>query len=373
MILLENAISEQVRRLILDELTMLGNISGQLELPEFIKRIFPKLSEMGSTDYRYTTAEADIRQHMVFGDDWSFDYLWYTYLDIGNISDKDFLYFLEQYVHPIIRRSRITDNLKQVYFDNVDCVVIINKYLPSCGYKLIPNGKIGELWTYKAVPTNSGVKGQVKNIICAATYKPEIVFVDALNNDIRITSNENKCLVYDQDIPENGLYWSTLVDWYAKKFDITESKEKEYIKRLAASLHSAPEKMLLQAYCTLMHEKKVDMPALIPQVYLYYDPQTLKQRGWKLFEHQKMDFLMIFSMSERVVIEIDGKQHYSENGIAAPKLYAEMVAAHRDMTLYGYDVYRFGGAEFQGDKNEVIKKLQTFFVRLMQKYGFNFE
>ena len=75
------------------------------------------------------------------------------------------------------------------------------------------------------------------------------------------------------------------------------------------------------------------LPALIPQVYLYYDPQTLKQRGYKLFEHQKMDFLMIFSHKDRIVIEIDGKQHYAEGATASPKLYSEMVRAHREMSL----------------------------------------
>ena len=174
--------------------------------------------------------------------------------------------------------------------------------------------------------------------------------------------------MYDEDIPAEGLYWNSLVKWYAQKYDIDESVEKEYIKRLMASLDSKPEKWLLQAYCTLMHDKNVDLPALIPQVYLYYDPQTQKQRGWKLLEHQKMDFLMIFSMSDRIVIEIDGKQHYATGNIASPELYAEMVAAQREMTLCGYEVYRFGGHEFQGDKDEVINKIQEFFMKLMEKH-----
>ena len=58
---MENVILEPIRRMIIDELTMLGCISGQLEFTEFIKRVFPKISEMSSTDPRYTTAEEDIR------------------------------------------------------------------------------------------------------------------------------------------------------------------------------------------------------------------------------------------------------------------------------------------------------------------------
>ncbi len=48
------------------------------------------------------------------------------------------------------------------------------------------------------------------------------------------------------------------------------------------------------------------MPALTLQVDLYYDPLILKQRGWKLFEYQKMDFMMLFSKANRIVIEADG-------------------------------------------------------------------
>ena len=138
---------------------------------------------------------------------------------------------------------------------------------------------------------------------------------------------------------------------------------------------AGPETWMLQAYYDLKKELGRDLPALIPQVYLYYDPQTLKQRGYKLFEHQKMDFLMVFSHKERVVIEIDGKQHYAEGKTASPKLYADMMRAHREMTLYGYDVYRFGGYEFTGAdsdenvKDQVLKTLKSFFRSLFCKYG----
>lgn len=52
-----------------------------------------------------------------------------------------------------------------------------------------------------------------------------------------------------------------------------------------------------------------------------------------------------------------------------------MVRAHREMALYGYDVYRFGGYEFVGAdtnkeiKERVIEDLKDFFRRLFYKYG----
>jgi len=79
------------------------------------------------------------------------------------------------------------------------------------------------------------------------------------------------------------------------------------------SLDSDPEKYMLEAYYKLTTTIGNHIPALISQVYLYYDPLTLKKRGWKVFEHQKMDFMMLFSKATRVVIEIDGKQHYAKD------------------------------------------------------------
>ena len=180
--------------------------------------------------------------------------------------------------------------------------------------------------------------------------------------------------------------WNDLVEWYATEHNLTDiqNPEKVFISRLCDCLDTSykakgaktgPETWMLQAYYDLKKELGIDLPALIPQVYLYYDPQTIQQRGYKLFEHQKMDFLMIFSHRDRIVIEIDGKQHYAEGSTASPKLYSQMVRAHREMSLYGYDVYRFGGYEFFGAdtdetvKNNVLENLKQFFVRLFDKYG----
>jgi hypothetical protein len=38
-----------------------------------------------------------------------------------------------------------------------------------------------------------------------------------------------------------------------------------------------------------------------------------------------MDFLLLFSNHIRVVLEVDGQQHYSVDGKASPQLYTEMV------------------------------------------------
>lgn len=306
-------------------------------------------------------------------------------IDYLNLSDEQFMFFLEQYVNPNIHHWRWNDEEeRRDPISNTELVNVVNRYIDHDGYKLVVSDTIGDKNFYKCISTRIGVQGEVKNIIFAAKYKPEIVFDDALNNDIRITKNENQCLIYNRPIPPTGVMWNDLVDWYAEEKNIDENREIVFIKRLCECLDtsfkaqgakSGPETWMLQAYYNLKKELGKDLPALIPQVYLYYDPQTLKQRGYKLFEHQKMDFLMVFSHKDRVVIEIDGRQHYAEGNSASPRLYSEMVRAQREMTLFGYDVYRFGGYEFVGadsdekKKEAVLDDLKQFFLRLFSKYS----
>ena len=381
------AIGELARQYIIGDLITIGCVSGQMSVSEFVRKVYPKVNQMPTTDHRFgmKTAIDDIHQHMDNNDDWEYEYLFFNYLDLLHTDEQDFKFFLEQYVHPSIRRFDWDDeDCKRLPFENKRCVEVINKYLSGEGYVLQPTDEIAGLPLYSVVTVTPGVKDSIKNIIFAAKFKPEIVFDDALNNDIRIMKNADQCLIYDRPIPANGVKWNKLVEWYAEKNRITENQEKCFLTRLCQSLDdsfkrkgakSGPETWMLQAYYELKDEKGIDPPALIPQVYLYYDPQTLKQRGYKLFEHQKMDFLMVFSHRDRVVIEIDGKQHYAEGEKASPKLYADMVKAHREMSLYGYDVYRFGGYEFIGAaedearKREMLDNIKKFYIRLFRKYG----
>jgi very-short-patch-repair endonuclease len=81
-----------------------------------------------------------------------------------------------------------------------------------------------------------------------------------------------------------------------------------------------------------------------------------------------MDFLLLLSNRDRVVLEVDGKQHYANGDIASPQLYADMVSEDRKLRLLGYEVYRFGGYElFDPEKGKVI--LNDFFMRLFEKHG----
>lgn len=361
------------RRLIIDELLMMGCISGQMSVSDFVQRVYPKARNMPTTDRRFgmKTAIDDIHQHMDNNDDWEFEYLFCTYLDLLHVDDSDFIYFVEQYTHPVIRRFYIGEEDERVECGN-KCVEAINKYLTSDGYKLVQSEKIGDKVIYSVVNLSPGVQGTIKNIIFASKYKPEIVLGDALNNDIKIVSNQDNCLVYDKNVLNGGISWNDLVDWYDEKLYILDTGM-GLKRRLRESLDSPPEYLFYDTYIEIMEKYHGKIPALLPQVYLYYDPKLERDRVRKIFEHQRMDFLMVFSQSQRVVIEIDGIQHYADciqgnsKHYASVDKYAEMVSAQREMTLAGYDVYRFGGKELYEPHmaKSVIKK---FFEMLFEKY-----
>lgn len=370
------SIQELTRQMIIDELLMIGCVTGHMGVAEFVRKVYPKANSLPTTDCRFgmTTAIDDIRQHMDRNNDWSFEELFYSYLDFLKINDEHFKYFLTQYVHPSIRRFQINDEFEELPFSNSVCAEAINKYLTSDGYELRETDTIANMPIYSVVPLNPGVNGQLKNIIFASKYKPEIVLSDALNNDVTIVNNADQCLVYDEPIGGHGITWKELQDWYDNGLYELDMGA-DMVTFMKNSLRDSPmERLFFDTYLEMVAGKEGKIPALFPQVWLYYDPKLQKDRIKKIFEHQRMDFLMLFSESQRVVIEIDGVQHYAEyvegnkKHYASVDKYAGMMAAQREMSLAGYDVYRFGAKELY---NPAIgkRKVCAFFDGLFSKYG----
>ena len=108
------------------------------------------------------------------------------------------------------------------------------------------------------------------------------------------------------------------------------------------------------------------LPAIVPQVYLHYDPYTIRdQPNGSPLARQRMDFLLLLPSHQRVVIEIDGKQHYADGDAASPQRSAEMVAEDRNLRLLGYEVYRFSGFELtQGEPRAIV---ESFLNRLIKR------
>ncbi|MFH8485318.1 hypothetical protein [Streptomyces longisporoflavus] len=227
-----------------------------------------------------------------------------------------------------------------------------------------------------------GPPGTFKNLIFAADrVKPQIVLRDAVNNEVEIVRHAEACLVFTDPLPPQGLTWRQLVAWWTKHHQPGADEKTAangLYRRLYRSLDSVPEQLLMITYCARYAEGGgFDLPALIPQVYLHYDPYTRKsgkQSG--ALHRQRMDFLLLAPDRSRIVIEVDGVQHYGrpnppdEKGrvahTAVPRLYSEMVAEDRRLRLAGYEIYRFGGWELSQPHSSRL--LDDFFTELFARH-----
>ncbi len=257
--------------------------------------------------------------------------------------DKRVFEFLEALVHPTTRQGAEQD----------EWVNFINGTIVADGFFLEEIDRLSGHPLFSVRRRDRGVGGKPKNLIFASTGpKPELGFRDAVNNDLVILKHAEHCLIYEDRISDNGLLWDELVIWWAKT--ATEDPQGPDVRRtlgqrLLKSLGSEVEKHLFAAYFRRFQPVLGNrLPALVPQVYLHYDPATLSQlwtRGEdRRFLTQRMDFLLLLPERVRVVLEVDGKQHYSDGeGASArpsPSKYAETTKADRFLRLAGYEVYR---------------------------------
>lgn len=264
------------------------------------------------------------------------------------------------------RFLKVIENALRLSFLTEEAKDELRSLCNRCGFEIDSDG-------YKVHLTTRGVGHQVKNLIFAADGpKPEIILSDSVSNIIEIIENEEYCLVYDRPIKTHGLLWKELVEWWKsitneERISDIEAGKKLY-KRLAKSLASQYERLLWRTYFKQFYHSFGDrLPALIPQVYLHYDPYTIRQlKGKKRLKRQRMDFLLLLSDRVRVVIEVDGKHHYADGDIASPKRYSEMIAEDRKLQLAGHEVYRFGVYELQKEGAERI--VEEFFLRLFERH-----
>jgi len=199
---------------------------------------------------------------------------------------------------------------------------------------------------------------------------------DAINNDIEIATEADTVLIYDRPIGPEGLQWRQLQDWWAEREGgiPQEEAKKTLYNRLQSCLplSSPPQRFLFSAFHKAFGKSIPTLPALLPEVWLHWDPKTIAQRGSNALPRFRMDFLMLLPFGVRIVVEVDGKHHYAdESGAASPKEYAKMVAADRDLRLARYEVFRFGAAELDGG-DDGRSAVREFFELLFKRYGVSY-
>ncbi|MFG3348633.1 hypothetical protein ACGF1Z_26680 [Streptomyces sp. NPDC048018] len=253
-------------------------------------------------------------------------------------------------------------------------VSTVNSHLQAAGVELRATGDDGGYPLFTMVSTRLHGNRRPKNIIFATLAKPDIRFRSSVDNDIEIVGgNPDDFLVYDREIPIEGLRWRDVHTWWqtTRKFSSEIDARKDLYQRLLKSLpkNSDGQKNLFIAYHEIL-KPSVEVPALLPEVWLHWDHKTVQERGPEALLRSRMDFLLLLPHGQRVVLEVDGSQHYTRDHGRTPDTtrYAQMVAADRDLKLRGYEVFRFGHDELKGlDAARYL--LRQFLPDMFRRFG----
>ncbi|CAG9269868.1 hypothetical protein [Paraburkholderia caribensis] len=323
----------------------------------------PWASFLGRQDQSLT---AGIERHVFQNPgDWTVDDL-LDKLGAYDAPDQRFARFIE---------GMATGDVRPDIADQREFVECANRVLSQCGAQLREIGVSDGYPEYALVSLYSQSNNRPKNIIFASTTKPDLRFRDAINNDIEIVTNAEQVLIYDRPIGSDGLTWQALQAWWSEQQGIgneDEAKTSLY-KRLFSVLpaNSPPQRSLFRSFFRAFGTAIPKLPALLPEVWLHWGPQTVRERGPDALLRFRMDFLLLLPHGNRVVIEVDGMHHYGDLDTreADTKRYAQMVAGDRDLKLSGYEVFRFGASELLGPDAEA--GAIEFFHKLFRRYGLN--
>jgi hypothetical protein len=342
-------VSELTRRKVLKLLDPLRSLFGEADFYQSISVLNPPMDRVWGDILKFKSLRDAIEQHWVRNDDWDNSDLLQE-CGVLSCAQHRFFSLIEKVLDPVARQGEEQSQL----------AAQISAVLAPDGFEIHVGRYISGVPAYVVRPRGIRPHGTVKNIIFASIgEKPEIVLRDAINNDIEITKNADLCLTYDRPLSSSGLLWSTMAEWWkdTKGLSDSETARKSLGTRLMESVKqttSPGEYAVFRTYYKATARKYGKaLPALIPQIYLHFDPNNRSLRGSATaLVRQRMDFLLLLRDGARVVIEIDGKRHYAEGDIASPRLYAEMMAEDRRLRLAGYELYRFGAAEFPDTRLE---------------------
>jgi very-short-patch-repair endonuclease len=252
----------------------------------------------------------------------------------------------------------------------------INEHLRGATLELRETGTDGGYPRFTMVSTRLADNRRPKNVIFASLAKPDIRFKSTVDNDIEIVGDPENHLVYDRQITGDGLRWRDLQSWWQDTRQISSEAEakKSLYNRLRRGLpdNSPGQQNLFELYHQILGSAVYDLPALLPEVWLHWDHRTVRERGPEALLRSRMDFLLLLPHGQRIVLEVDGLQHYTRDRGQRPdnSKYAEMVAGDRDLKLRGYEVFRFGHAELKVTA-DARALLERFLPDLFQRFDVN--
>lgn len=143
-----NKITIVTRRAIMDELIVGGcQWSGDLNEHDFVGRLYD-LKALPSFDGRYQDASGDIYKHQVMNYDWPSDWIFTDRrFDLLHAPDEEFLRFLCETVHPVVRSDR--DSVAHL-------ISVFNEHLVSDGWEIHERGNISGKPVFGARPILEG-------------------------------------------------------------------------------------------------------------------------------------------------------------------------------------------------------------------------
>ena len=302
-----------------------------------------------------------IERHVIrFPDDWTTEQL-FEQLGAFEAPHPRFGHFIEGLASSAV----LPDEQAQRRF-----VELANRHLNPVSVQLSQYGEADGYPHFQLIEHGRGTARRPRNLIFATLGKPDIRFTSALDNDIEVAERADQVLVYDRPVGKEGLLWCHLLSWWQETQNITdqEKAKRSLYSRMEASLppQSPGQKNLFWHYHHANWDRLSNVPALLPEIWLHWDPKTLRERGAHAMQNLRMDFLMLLPGTRRVILEVDGMQHYTRNGGTEPDSakYAATMAGDRDLKFRGYEVFRFGHNELR-DRDRAQTLLAGFFDRLL--------
>jgi very-short-patch-repair endonuclease len=321
------------------------------------------ISALLGVNYPGRNLAEDIDQHVLRFRDWSTAEL-FSKLGAFTAVGTRFARFLED----LVSAETVPDEPTQRRI-----VEAANPHLRRVGFELLETDTEEGYPVFSLVATGAARNRAPKNLIFASLTKPDLRFRSAVDNDIEIASNPDDVLIYDRPIPADGLRWCDLQAWWreTRRSPTDQDAKEDLYARLKAALPpkevSPPQRNLFDAYHAIHGAAIPALPALLPEVWLHWDPKTVRERGRDALLRFRMDFLLLLPNRQRVVLEVDGAHHYSRSGRADGGVYAATVRGDRDLKLAGYEVFRFGAEELINPQ-AAHALLTNFFAELFRRF-----
>ncbi|MEU5900207.1 hypothetical protein [Streptomyces venezuelae] len=312
------------------------------------------------------TLAAEIARHMLRFKDWDAERL-FEELGCFTAPHHRFGRFLEGLASP----ATLPDEPAQRRF-----VAMANEHLRPIGAQLEEVGEEEGYPLFELVAAGQAGARRPRQVVFATLRKPDIRISSVLDGDLEIldqAERDDDLLVYDRVVGNEGLRWRDLMDWWQTKHGITDTNQAKqtllHRMRISVPKEATGQDNLGNLYYDLYQDDLDDKPALLPEVWLHWDHQTIGQRRDRAQHNIRMDFLMLLPGRRRIVLEVDGSQHYTDNRgrNPSPHRYAATMAADRELKFLGYHVYRFGHAELQ-DLQAARPLVTDFFARLLSTH-----